>query len=90
MRIVDIWLVLSLVLNSIILQCLNILQGPPNFTSARYGTYHLFLNRRQMANQESAANFTNILQAAFAQMYFCQKVTNLNCKWRKTAQCTFI
>jgi len=35
-------------------------------------------------------NFTNILWAAFAPKYFCQKNTNPNCRHIKAAQKTFI
>ena len=34
-------------------------------------------------------NFTNILQAAFAPLFFCQKYTMPNCKYKKAAQNTF-
>jgi hypothetical protein len=35
-------------------------------------------------------NFINILRAAFALIFLCQKITNPNCNWRKTSQNTFI
>jgi len=31
-------------------------------------------------------NLINILRAAFAPIFFCQKITNPKCKWRKAAQ----
>ncbi len=34
-------------------------------------------------------NFTNILRAAFAQIFLCQKSTNLKCKYKKAAVKTF-
>jgi len=34
-------------------------------------------------------NFTNVLQAIFAPIFFCQKITNPNCNKRKTAKSTF-
>ena len=38
----------------------------------------------------SIVNFTNILQAVFAPISFCQIVTNSNCKHLKAAQNTFV
>ena len=35
-------------------------------------------------------NFTNILQAAFAPISFCQKITNPNSNQRKAAQTTLV
>ena len=38
----------------------------------------------------SVVNFTNILQVAFVLIYFCQKITNPNCKHIKAAPNTFV
>jgi len=35
-------------------------------------------------------NFTHILRAAYAAIFFSQKITKPNCKWRKAAQKTFV
>ncbi len=35
-------------------------------------------------------NFSNILWAAFEQIFFQQQVTKPNCNWRKTAQNTYV
>jgi len=31
-------------------------------------------------------DFTNISQAAFELIFFCQKITSTNCRWRQAAQ----
>jgi len=38
----------------------------------------------------SVVNFTNILQAVFVLIFFCQKITKPNCNWRKVVQNTFV
>ncbi len=38
----------------------------------------------------TVVNFINILRLAFAQIFFCKKITKLNCKQRKTVQNTFL
>jgi len=35
-------------------------------------------------------NLINILRAAFAQIFFCQKITKPNYNWRKAARSNFI
>jgi len=35
-------------------------------------------------------NFTNILQTAFAQIFFQQKITKPNCKWKKVSKNNFV
>jgi len=38
----------------------------------------------------SGVSYTNILQAAFAPIFFCQKITQPNCNLNKAAQSTVV
>jgi len=45
-------------------------------------------NQSHESNTE--VDFTNILRAAFLLIFFCQKITNTNCKYQKAVEITFV
>ena len=51
---------------------------------------HIGKNFTDSFSLSAVVNFTNILHEAFAPVSLCQKRTNLNCKYKKAAQKTFI
>jgi len=49
-----------------------------------------YLSLFLMKQVQLVVNFINILRAAFAPIFLCQKITNPNCTYGKASQNTFV